>query len=66
MTDTERIDFLEALNAKAEYTGRCALRKSTTGRGWRLHEIGGFDVPCETFDTVREAIDYYIENKEKK
>ena len=58
MNDEERIDFLETLNSKAEYTGKCLLRLSTTGRGWRLHETEN------GFDTVREAIDSFIEEGE--
>lgn len=51
-TDAEMLDWLEAQNAKAEYTGRCMFRWSETGRGWRLHEApaGG------AFASVREAI----------
>ncbi len=57
-TDKERIDFLQSLNDRAEYTGKCVLRKSTTGRGWRLHEnSSGYG---ETFDSVRAAIDDYM------
>ena len=63
--DKELLDFLEDINAKAEYTGKCALRFSTMGRGWRLHEIGELDVECETFSSVREAIDSFM-NKDLK
>ncbi len=37
-TDKELLDYLQLLNDKNEYTGKCILRKSNTGRGWRLHE----------------------------
>ncbi len=60
MTDTERIDYLEKLNDKADYTGLCLLRMSTTGRGWRLLETeqeGGHS-------TVREAIDAFVAESE--
>jgi hypothetical protein len=56
--DTERLDWLEAQNAKKNYTGRCNFRWSTTGRGWRLLETSGGPRMEPTFATVREAIDY--------
>ena len=37
-TDTEILDFLQELNDNKYYTGKCILRMSDTGRGWRLHE----------------------------
>ncbi len=37
MTDTELLDFLEALHSDNEYASDCVLRMSTTGRGYRLH-----------------------------
>lgn len=52
-TDKERMDFLQELTDKGEYTGKVILRKSTTGRGWRLHETALF----EAVSSVREAID---------
>ena len=55
-TDTQRLDFLQELTEKSDYTGWVILRSSTTGRGWRLHEtrdIGGVR-------SVREAIDNFI------
>ncbi len=55
MTDTEMIDFLEELNKREVYTGRCVLRHSTTGRGWRLHETNGDDASL----SVREAIEKF-------
>lgn len=55
MTDKERLDYLQELNDRNNYTGKCVLRESTTGRGWRLHETAG-----ETsFDSVRDAIDNF-------
>lgn len=51
-TDTDLINTLEGLNKEASYTGKCILRQSTTGRGWRLHETS----KEEGCDTVREAI----------
>ncbi len=51
-SDKELLDFLEELNAKKHYTGRCILRMSETNRGWRLHETDLDDAS----DTVRGAI----------
>ena len=51
-TDSDLLDYLQNLTDKAEYTGRVVLRKSTTGRGWRLHETSRFNAK----ETVREAI----------
>lgn len=51
--DYERLEFLEQLNARNHYTGRCVLRESTRGRGWRLHETARAD----SCFTVRAAID---------
>ena len=38
ITDTAMLDWLQQQNDKAEYTGFCTFRASTTGRGWRMHE----------------------------
>ncbi len=58
-TDKELLDFLDSLNAEANYTGKCTLRMSTTGRGWRLHETSDEQ---KSQPTVREAIDVYMNN----
>lgn len=58
-SDTELLDFLEELNSRKSYTGKCILRMSTTGRGWRLHEISQDVVDEEVSSTVREAIEKY-------
>lgn len=57
MTDTERLDFLQNLLDNKEYTGKCILRPSSTGRGWRLHEtsLDG------AVSNVRDAIDNYFD-----
>lgn len=55
-TDKEMLDFLQALTDKAKYTGKCILRDSTIGRGWRLHETGWEG--CTP--SVREAISNYM------
>lgn len=51
--DKERLDFLQKLNDRKEYTGRVILRESNTGRGWRLHETSREN----GYSSVREAID---------
>lgn len=55
-TDTELLDFLERLNREKRYTGKCILRLSTTGRGWRLHETS----EEAAVSSVREAISRFI------
>ena len=52
-TDQDRIDFLQALTDRADYTGKVVLRESGTARGWRLHET---ELPGATAN-VRDAID---------
>ena len=59
-TDTELLDFLENLNKQANYTGKCILRMSVTGRGWRLHETS----EDGSSDTVREAIEKMRQSNE--
>ncbi len=56
MTDKKRLDFLQELTNKKEYTGKVILRNSFSGRGWRLHEtrIKG------STSNVREAIHNFI------
>jgi hypothetical protein len=56
ITDKDRLDFLQRLTDRAEYTGGVICRKSTTGRGWRLHETSH---PQNT-SSVRDAIDRAI------
>jgi len=58
-TDTERLDFLQALTNGARYTGKVILRGSTTGRGWRLHETSRKD----GVSSVRETIDKFMAKK---
>lgn len=50
-TDTEMLDFLDSLTG--EYTGRVILRKSATGRGWRLHESSKVEATKKVRDTIR-------------
>ena len=56
-TDKELLDFLQELNDKQDYTGKCVLRGSITGRGWRLHETSLDNAKKD----VREAIIDYME-----
>ena len=61
ITDTDRINFLQSLLDQKPYTGKCILRDSQTGRGFRLHETSrGY-----AFSTVREAIDNYMNQYNK-
>jgi hypothetical protein len=62
-TDTELLDFLQSLNDKKEYTGKCVLRMSATGRGWRLHETGRDDVVDDGFFNVRQAIESFKDSQ---
>ncbi len=56
MTDTELLNALQELNDKNTYTGKCILRMSVNGRGWRLHETSR---PSARFG-VRGAIEDFI------
>ncbi len=60
MTDTELLDVLQKLNDEANYTGRCVLRISMTGRGWRLHETGAEEVVATPVASVRQAIENFV------
>ena len=57
-TDKERLDFLQELTDRKNYTGKVILRESTTGRGWRLHETSQDD----GVSSVRDAIDIFLAN----
>ena len=60
-TDKKRLDFLEMLNNKTEYSGHCILRISEIGRGWRMHESQNE----KAVKSVRTAIDNFMhENKD--
>ena len=63
-SDKELLDFLEELNKKKHYTGKCILRMSGTGRGWRLHETESDHDGVS--DTVREAISKFIKLEKVK
>jgi len=60
MTDTELLDALQKLNDEKSYTGKCILRMSTCGRGWRLHETSQ---PGAVTD-VRKTIENFIRGNE--
>ena len=57
--DKDRIDFLQTLTNRANYTGKVILRESFTRRGWRLHETSNDNGTS----SVRAAIDKFILNK---
>lgn len=63
MNDTELLNVLQKLNDKAEYTGLCILRMSTTGRGWRLHETSEEDF-VHPQKSVRQAIEDWVKLQE--
>lgn len=66
MSDTELLDFLEELNRQARYTGKCILRMSGTGRGWRLHETSQLDEgENPVSNTVRDAIEKFKNKTDK-
>ena len=56
-TDTELLDFLEELNSQKNFTGKCILRMSGTGRGFRLHEAS--EEYHAVSNTVRKAIEKF-------
>lgn len=59
--DTIRLDALQRLLEQGEYTGKCILRSSVNGRGFRLHETSQpHGVTC-----VRTAIDNFLKNEKK-
>jgi len=62
MTDTELLDYLQSLNDKQGFTGRCILRMSASDRGWRLHETRMDGATTN----VREAIEQFIKNENEK
>ncbi len=56
MTDTELLDALQQLNDESRYTGKCILRWSGYGRGWRLHETS----QPKAQQDVRKVIEDFI------
>ena len=64
MTDTELLDALQALLEEKMYTGRCMLRMSTSGRGWRLLETSStVEEFGASFTSVREAIETFVKDR---
>ena len=63
MTDTELLDVLQKLNDEAVYSGVCILRRSTTGRGWRLHETAD-ETDRVPVTSVRQAIEDFVKLQE--
>ena len=59
-TDTERVRFLQQNLDRMSYTGRCILRWSESGRGWRLHETSRSGSSI----SVRDAIDRVMDSAE--
>ena len=58
-SDTELLDFLQAMLDKNTYTGKCIFRWSTTERGFRLHETSStkdFLFGIDAVSSVRQAI----------
>jgi hypothetical protein len=52
--DTDRINFLQRIFVDdGKYTGKCILRKSSRGRGYRLHETSADQGSTD----VRQVID---------
>lgn len=54
--DSKRLNKLQALTEREEYTGRVILRFSGNGRGWRLHETDQDGAQSD----VRDAIDMFF------
>lgn len=60
ITDTDRINVLEQLLKAKSKSGKCMLKISGNETGWSLYESSHDDAS----DTVREAIDDFIEREE--
>lgn len=54
--DKARLDKLQALTEKQQYTGTVIMRMSSTDRGWRLHETSQEGADSD----VRDAIDRFF------
>jgi hypothetical protein len=56
-TDTELLDYLEALHGKLGVGMTCVVRPSSTGPGWRLHSsFVNSPLDLGRGFTVREAL----------
>jgi len=58
-TDREILDYLQERLERAPYTGRCVLRESSTGRGFRLMETSRDGA----FNDVREAVMHVMDEE---
>jgi len=56
-TDEERLNFLQKLTDKENYTGRVVLQNSHFGLGWMLQETANAKAKA----SVREAIDDFMD-----
>ena len=68
--DTDRLNWLETQNTKAQGVGTCLFRR-TNRLGWRLMEMTESDAKAiantdKVFPTVREAVDYAMEQDIKQ
>lgn len=61
-TDTQLLDFLQAKNDEATYTGKCLFRMSSRRKGWRLHETSR----KRAKKSVRKAIADALAKAERK
>lgn len=59
VTDIELLDFLQRLLDEKRYTGKCVLRWSDHGRGFRLHETSA----TEGVVNIREAIQIMMDHQ---
>ena len=63
-TDTEILDWLQAQNDKAKYTGGCLFRWSEIGRGWRLHETSQEGAVLNVREAIEVAMVKELENEQ--
>jgi hypothetical protein len=68
MNDSELLDFLDELHARSGFA-LCVLRRSTTGRGWRLHSLPPSEerqLGVSGHTTARRAIEAFAERERQK
>ena len=63
-TDTEMLDWLEAQNNKAQYTGKCVFRWSAVGHGWRLHESSRENASESVRSAIQKAMEKETQNEQ--
>jgi hypothetical protein len=61
-SDKELLDYLQKMLDAKRYTGKCVLRWSSTGRGFRLHETS-LEGSC---NNIRKAISDFIDEQSSK